>query len=1152
MAQSFKLQSRVFKKTNSTSRSIHTYRILMLIATFGFPVFGHIASFLEKDISINLTHWYLVGFLALLFYGTSFFYSKFYRVLETASFLFFALVSFWILKLTFDYEFRFSFSVGLLVLYFIVVVSTRLTAYLKYYNVAMLICGIITVFYSNQTHINPYVFSFYLILVSLVSYYVLNSRIHIMEELRISESLLFSVFNETEDAIYLVNDQTYEIMDCNRRGFEVFGFSELLDKSELKEKTDFIATQLKPMITNKYDLNPTLSWIEMEIKSSRGVKTLVDLSAKLVNLQNRRLLLVKLTDVSERKRAEKSMQILDEQRVELLNVSKSILSTLSIEKIIEQISISLDQLLDFDGCYIFWIDNHEKKLKPQVLKTSRYVNDTFQNWTMGIDSGITGTVIKTKVAELTNYAHTDPRSVYMSHLQNVYEHLITIPIITKEEVIAVFGVVRNEDPPFTQAEFKLVELFVSLANIAFENANLYQAAQQKIKHNKALVEVTNAINATTDLTMLLDLIVEKVLLLTQTKQGGLFLLDKNKEMLELAASRGIAKNKQNRLKIHVGESIAGWVAKTGQSVLIHNVETDNRYIEFEGFNDLKSIVSVPLIYKGSLIGVLGVDRLRGEESFTADDLQITKDFADQAVLAIENARLFETIKISEEQYRSLFDETEEVVILTSPDGKIMDINQSGVRLFGFNTKEELLSLHSVTELYFNSVDRVDYLESMNKNGHVKNLEVEMRNREGKKITFLETSVVVRNDKGGIDYFRGILRDITEKRKLELQFAQSQKMESIGLLAGGIAHDFNNILSGILGYASLIKTEMNESHQYYKYISSIEVSATRAAELTSQLLAFARGGKYQTKKFDFNETIKETMNIIGRTIDKSIEIELFLSDPLPMIEGDPVQLQQVVLNLCVNARDAISGKGKIIIETNRIVLSEKDPVLKNNLRPGLFIMLSVTDTGSGMDKKTMERVFDPFFTTKEVGKGTGLGLAMVYGVVKNHEGTVNVYSEVGKGTTFRIYLPAEEYDKEFIPKIEPNQGGNMLDLRAKNNEKILVVDDEESLRLLLFDTLTSFGYRVVTASNGLEALDIYNDQHSDISLIVLDIVMPKLDGYETFAELKKINPQVKTVMTSGFSQNMQTQKMLDKGVKDFIQKPFQVKDLLQKIYTTLYT
>jgi signal transduction histidine kinase len=281
----------------------------------------------------------------------------------------------------------------------------------------------------------------------------------------------------------------------------------------------------------------------------------------------------------------------------------------------------------------------------------------------------------------------------------------------------------------------------------------------------------------------------------------------------------------------------------------------------------------------------------------------------------------------------------------------------------------------------------------------------LKDREGRLQNVLLTASVLKGEDGNIVAYRGILRDITRQRVLERQFFHAQKMESVGTLAGGIAHDFNNILGGILGYASLMKSKLPEDDTFYRYVDTIEKAAMRAANLTDQLLAFARGGRYHTTSVELGDVIEETLGIIGSTIDKSIEIESRLDPTHPKVEADAGQMQQVLMNLCLNAADAMPFGGKLTIEAQARTLSSKEVGLHKEAGPGQYVIVSVTDTGTGMDEATMERIFEPFFSTKENGKGTGLGLSMVYGVIENHGGFVTVDSTVGEGSSFKVHLPA---------------------------------------------------------------------------------------------------------------------------------------------------
>jgi nitrogen-specific signal transduction histidine kinase/ActR/RegA family two-component response regulator len=388
----------------------------------------------------------------------------------------------------------------------------------------------------------------------------------------------------------------------------------------------------------------------------------------------------------------------------------------------------------------------------------------------------------------------------------------------------------------------------------------------------------------------------------------------------------------------------------------------------------------------------------------------------------------------------------------------------------------------------------------------------------------------------------MIMDISERKKLEAQFFQAQKMESIGTLAGGVAHDFNNLLGGILGYASFMKAKMEEDHPFFKYIDTIEKSATRAAQLTSQLLGLARDGRYDTRPLDLNEIVEETLGILGSTIDKSIEIKTDLLGHLPTVEADSGQLQQALLNLCVNARDAMTDGGELSVVTGIETITEGYAKVHEGAKEGAYVTLSVTDTGMGMDEETLNRIFEPFFTTKEEGKGTGLGLAMVYGVVKNHDGFVYVRSEPGTGSTFKMHLPISGMPETKAPAQRAAPVGG--------SELILVVDDEEPIRALTRETLESFGYRVLLAEDGRDAISIFKERKDEIALVILDMVMPKMGGRETFVGLKEIRADVKALLSTGYSQSGRAQEILNSGVRGFIQKPYKLNDLLRTVRKSL--
>jgi two-component system, cell cycle sensor histidine kinase and response regulator CckA len=376
----------------------------------------------------------------------------------------------------------------------------------------------------------------------------------------------------------------------------------------------------------------------------------------------------------------------------------------------------------------------------------------------------------------------------------------------------------------------------------------------------------------------------------------------------------------------------------------------------------------------------------------------------------------------------------------------------------------------------------------------------------------------------------------EKRSLEQRLQHADKMESIGTLAGGIAHDFNNLLMGIQGYASLSLMNLDPSHPNYERLRRIEEQVQSGADLTKQLLGFARGGRYEVKPTDMNDIIEKTSTMFGRT-KKEIMLHRKYGKGLRPVEVDQGQMDQVFMNLYVNAWQAMPGGGEIYLETENVILDDEQ-AFPSTFKPGKYVKITVTDTGTGMDEKTKVRIFDPFFTTKEMGRGTGLGLATVYGIIKGHKGMINVYSEPGHGTTFTIYLPASE--KEVV------QEKTVTGTIARGTETILLVDDEKMVVEVTRELLESLGYRVYAAGSGQEAIAVYMEKRSKIDLVILDMVMPGISGGETYNRLKEISPDIRFLLSSGYSINGEAQSIINRGCNGFIQKPFQLEKLSRSV------
>ncbi|MHB1012918.1 MAG: ATP-binding protein [Desulfobacteria bacterium] len=556
----------------------------------------------------------------------------------------------------------------------------------------------------------------------------------------------------------------------------------------------------------------------------------------------------------------------------------------------------------------------------------------------------------------------------------------------------------------------------------------------------------------------------------------------------------------------------------------------------------ESVALVPIRSQGETFGLFQFnDKRKGR--FTAERIALLEDLVEHVAIALAKLRADEALRLSEKRYRSLFENMLEGYaycrMLVGDGGPrdfvYLDVNDAFGKLTGLKDVVGKKVTEVIPGIRESNPELFEIYARVSSTGKAEKAEIYV---DPLKIWF---SLSVYSPARG--FFVAVFDNITERRKLEEQLRQSQKMEAVGQLAGGIAHDFNNLLTVINGYAELLQNRIDEKSPLRGNVDEIRHAGDRAASLTRQLLAFSRRQVLQPKVLDLNGVISGLGTMLRRLIGEDIELRTLLRPELGAVLADPGQIEQVLLNLAVNARDAMSAGGTLILETDNVVIDETFAKEHPAVVPGPYVLLAVSDAGTGIPREIRERIFEPFFSTKEKGKGTGLGLSMVYGIVKQSNGYISVYSEVGKGTTFKIYLPRVEGEVQVLSSASPAAS-------LQSDETVLVVEDESSVQGVIERVLSGNGYRVLLAGEGSEALRVSGEHEGPIDLLITDVVMPGMGGREVASRLKTTRPGLRVLFISGYTENaISHHGVLDAGLA-FLQKPFMSDALLRKVREVL--
>jgi len=560
----------------------------------------------------------------------------------------------------------------------------------------------------------------------------------------------------------------------------------------------------------------------------------------------------------------------------------------------------------------------------------------------------------------------------------------------------------------------------------------------------------------------------------------------------------------------------------------------------------RTVISIPLVRQGLVAGVL-VIATREVSVAPGKKIALLQAFGNQVSAALNNASLYEQVRKSEREYADLYEHSPDMYHTVNCIGIVVSCNLKESQMLGM-PKDEIIG-QPVIELY--PPDQHEQLRSNLRKifefgQDLKGVEERLQRRDGSPIDVSTSSSIVRDADGKPALARIVLRDITEKKKMEAKLLQVQKIDSIGNLAGGIAHDFNNILTAILGSASIMKRKVKDDPRWMKYVDLIEITSRRGAAITRQLLTFARKANPHIHPVDANSVIDQTLRLFEATTPKSLHIKTALcSDPV-IVNADEGQLQQAILNLCLNARDAMPNGGILVITSRPVTIDAERARQFPDSVPGEFVMISVADSGAGIPPETLGKIYEPFFTTKDQGKGTGLGLSVVYGVVRAHNGHITVNSEVNSGTIFTIYLP-----RVMNGRLQKKSSANSGDVIG-GTERILLVEDEISIGEVGSDMLRDLGYTIETAGDGREALQKIAGAREPFDLIILDMNMPRMGGRETFLQVRETYPGQKILICSGYHATMLDDGKFASMVDGFLQKPYEIHEIAGKIRQILDT
>lgn len=836
------------------------------------------------------------------------------------------------------------------------------------------------------------------------------------------------------------------------------------------------------------------------------------------------------------------------------NISISLTASLELPDVFEAILSAALELVAADDVHIFLYESGQLNFGAKLNRMGR----PDKSYSQPRPEGLTYTVARTGEAVIISDMRN--HTLFTDAPADWRGAIIGVPLKMGERVVGVMNTYYAQPYGFSEREVRTLRILANQAAIAIENACLYAQTERRAQRLAILHELDRAISATLHLDDIYHAFARHTTRLLDYDQLSIYLLEEDHILVVYEVDAGHSTAAVGA-KLPLKPSAAGWVIAHGQPLLRHNIAADSRFAEDEQrvAAGLQSSLVMPLRFKRQIIGAWQISS-RQKGAYDPDHLETGQAIADQLANAIENAWLYKqarqeisereqaeaALRASEERFRQVISSISDWIYMTqlSEDNQIINLYLSPhvEALTGYPYEKFMTDWSFWPTRVIHPDDRGTAHEQSTRLAEGHNSETEYRLiRANGEVLWVRDSARVEVGPRNSKIIYGVISDITQRKQLETQFLQSQKMEAVGRLAGGVAHDFNNLLTVINGYSELLLHRyLNEVMPVRRYIEEIKKAGERASALTGQLLAFSRKQVLQPKIFDLNDVVDNMDKMLRRLIGEDIELIFRPGTPLGKIKADPGQIEQVILNLVVNARDAMPNGGKITVETENVTLEESYTGQQLGPAFGCSVRLMVKDTGTGIDPKVLPHIFEPFFTTKEKNKGTGLGLATVYGIVAQSGGQLDVTSQVGLGTTFTVYLPAVEEVAEPLVPDQPDEAG--LD----GHETILLVEDEDMVRSLTRTILLKHGYHVLEAAYGDEALKVSQEYEGVIDLLATDVIMPHMSGREVAERLLQLRPTLKVLYMSGYTEDTIVHHGVTESGTAFLAKPFTPKVLARKV------